>query len=65
MGLKEFNSRLQKRFPGIELIKADGYFYWDGPAFDVWPSEYVCHFNHLSCEQWLAVVDRNSRDYPL
>ncbi len=65
MSLSRFNQGIKRRGYNIELVKADGYFYWDGDAFDKWPSEMVAHFNHLSYDKWLAVFDANIRSFPI
>jgi hypothetical protein len=59
--LAQLNSAIVSEFPGldIELVKGSGYFYFsgeDGLRLSI-PSIYVCHFNHMTGEQWAAVID--------
>jgi hypothetical protein len=43
----------------VELVKGNGYFYWDGKAFDVWESVYVKHFAHAPFDWWMKILEAN------
>ena len=47
------NARLAEH--GVELVKGDGYFWFDG-ARDV-PSVYVYRLNELTLKQWVEHVE--------
>lgn len=61
--IKSFNKLCAEH--DVELVKGDGYFYWEGKAFDMWPSECVAHFSHMSWDRWVGVLEHNLTELPL
>lgn len=60
MILTKFNKILEKDNARLELVKGEGYFYWVGVGTEYLydASVPVCHFYHLSAEQWMGEYKR-------
>lgn len=62
---KQINKVIQQKYPNLELVRGDGYFYLLGTIGDTvnhdvanWPegSIYVCRLNHMTMEQWIDTI---------
>jgi hypothetical protein len=55
--LKGVNAELKRRGYAEELVRGEGYFWFDGPT--LWPrtAVYVYRLNHLTLDQWVAALD--------
>jgi hypothetical protein len=56
--LKTVNREVQKKFPGYELLKGNGYFYVHGHNSHMWNETmiYTYRLNHMTLDQWIDSV---------
>lgn len=55
--LSEFNKALAARGIPVELVKGDGYFWFDSRDSTHYESIYTCHYSHLSAEMWGGIFN--------
>lgn len=56
--IADINREITKRWPGVELVKGEGYFYLIGDSLDLAYSTSIYAFsvNQLTKAQWMSVV---------
>jgi len=64
--LKQLNERIAKKYPGVELIKGQGYFYLAGEGIVGLKSTgiYVKYFSDLSTQRWMWEIDNLMKGLP-
>lgn len=61
MQLRTINKALDAKYPGLELVKGHGYFYFMGAGMEMISQEtgvYTSKLNDLTLDQWLGEADR-------
>lgn len=61
MQLRTINKALSAKYPGLELVKGEGYFYFAGAGVEMISQEtgvYVYKLNDLTLDHWIAEADR-------
>lgn len=63
--LKSVNAAIKAKGINAELVKGDGYFWFDGVdvEFAYSPSVMVFQLNHLTLEQWMEELDAKVQDH--
>jgi hypothetical protein len=62
--LADVNNELARMGNGHRLVKGKGYFYFDGPGTESWPSTSVMVFSvsHLSLGGWIEAYEEKLKD---
>lgn len=55
---------IDKRWPGVEFVKGEGYFYLVGDAVDIAyaTSMYVYSLNQLTLDEWMVRIEEIIKD---
>ena len=65
MQLRTVNKALNAKYPGLELVKGEGYFYFFGAGVEVCKESGVYgayRLNDLTLDQWINAADEKMRE---